>query len=452
LLLAALGGLGSVGYLASMDDPSELTWAWIFEGHKLSSDEILAISDTLDAEGIAHVTEHATGKVGVKPARKAEALAALSKHKVFPRTLDDLSQEEVGSLFDTPRDRQERKLAARQRRLKKEIEGLHNAIQSATVEILVTPTRPGFNAPCNVGAYVYLQIETNRLSHRVIERIENFLKGSIPDLNPKAITVVDNHGFDYLSADNPALTEQVKIHAREETWREQIAEELQHIPGIGVSVLLETVQAPPPPELPPLPAEDLVVTNGRVVIDADPPAEVVAPPSQPNRTKANVLVRVPRSFYFLDFFARNPNRQPNQEDLDQMKETTERFIKDAVEIHIPKEDLGVVKVSVIQDDLASPRQMVIPSVAEPHRPWIWVALSGVVVLASVGAVGAMVRLATRRQPTRPSRSSWRPGFVVDGPNDPLPGPSERVRELIRLNPEAAAGVLQRWIGQGGAMP
>ena len=32
-----------------------------------------------------------------------------------------------------------------------------------------------------------------------------------------------------------------------------------------------------------------------------------------------------------------------------------------------------------------------------------------------------------------------------------PGPSERVRELIRLNPEAAAGVLQRWIGQGGAL-
>ena len=28
-------------------------------------------------------------------------------------------------------------------------------------------------------------------------------------------------------------------------------------------------------------------------------------------------------------------------------------------------------------------------------------------------------------------------------------PSERVRELVRFNPEAAAGVLQRWIGQGG---
>ena len=33
-----------------------------------------------------------------------------------------------------------------------------------------------------------------------------------------------------------------------------------------------------------------------------------------------------------------------------------------------------------------------------------------------------------------------------------PGPSERVRELIRLNPEAAASVLHRWTGQGGPNP
>ena len=30
-----------------------------------------------------------------------------------------------------------------------------------------------------------------------------------------------------------------------------------------------------------------------------------------------------------------------------------------------------------------------------------------------------------------------------------PGPSERVRELVRRDPEAAASVLQRWTGQGG---
>ncbi len=455
LLLVALGALGSVGYFASIDDPNELTWAWLFEGHKLSSDDLLAMSDALDSEDIRHVADHPAGRIGVKPTRKAEALAALTKHKVVPRTLDDLSQDEPGSPLDLPEDRQRREVAARERRLKYQIEGLHNSIQSAHVEILRTRSRPGLNAPWNVGAYVYLQVEGRRRldDHRVIEGIETFLKGAIPDLNPKAITVVDQNGFNYLSADNPDLKEQLKTHAREETWRVKIAEELQHIQGVGVAVLLETVPIPPPPVPAPGPTEELVVPNGKVDIGPDPPVEAPAPAVQPTRTKANVWVRVPRSFYFLDFAAtRSPNRLPSQEDLEQMKGTTEKLIRDAVGIHIPKDELGVVTIGVIQDDLASPRQLKIPLVDESHRPWTWAVLSGVVVLTGVGAVGAMVRLATRRQPSRPSLSSWRPGYVDDGPSGPLPGPSERVRELIRLNPEAAAGVLQRWIGQGGALP
>ncbi len=36
-------------------------------------------------------------------------------------------------------------------------------------------------------------------------------------------------------------------------------------------------------------------------------------------------------------------------------------------------------------------------------------------------------------------------------HDHGPGAAERVRELIRLNPEAAASVLNRWIGQGEAL-
>jgi hypothetical protein len=35
------------------------------------------------------------------------------------------------------------------------------------------------------------------------------------------------------------------------------------------------------------------------------------------------------------------------------------------------------------------------------------------------------------------------------PSESGAGHSERVRELIRHNPEAAASVLHRWIGQGG---
>ena len=56
-------------------------------------------------------------------------------------------------------------------------------------------------------------------------------------------------------------------------------------------------------------------------------------------------------------------------------------------------------------------------------------------------------IASRRPSARPSRTSVRSGLVVDAPSGPVPGPSERVRDLVRRDPEAAAGVLQRWIGK-----
>ena len=454
LLLVALAALGGVGYLASFDDPGELAWAWIFEGRKLSADDLSAIADALDAEGIPHVADHPAGRVGVKSGRKSEALAALAKHRVVPRSLDDLSRDaDVVSPWDGPDEHQRRELARLERSLKYQIEGLDSSINSAHVEVSRSRNRGGLNAPWNVGAYVYLRTEGGRrLSHHNVQGIETFLRGAIPDLKPEFITVADQTGHKYLAAGNPSLKEQVETHAREEDWRDKIAEELRHIPGVGVSVLVETAPAPPPaPEAPPEPAREAVRPNGPLEVDPEPVPASHAPPTPPSRTKANVWVRVPRSFYLMEFQSRSPNRQPTQEDLEPMRITTEKLVHDAVEIHIPKDELGVVKVGIIQDDLASSRPLLLPSVSETHRPWPLLALSGAVGVASLAAVAALVRLATRRPSARPSPSAWRPGFVDDGPSGPSPGPSERVRELIRLNPEAAAGVLQRWIGQGGAL-
>ena len=454
LLLVALAGLGAVGYLASLDDPSERSWAWIFEGRKLSADDIAGIADALDSEGIAHVVDQPAGRVGVKPERKVEALAALAKHKVTPRTLGDLSREaEVVSLWDSPDDRLRRELAQLERGLEFQIEGLDSSINSAHVKVLRTRTRGGMNAPWNVAAFVYLEVDAGRrLGNQVVEGIETFLKGNIPDLKTEAITVADKTGRKYLAAGNPLLKEQVKTHAQEEGWRDKIAEELRHIPDVGVTVLLETVPTPaPPPEVPPAAAIELFKPNGPLAIDPEPLPVAPAAPAHPTRTRANVWVRVPRSFYLLEFQSRSPGRQPTPEDLEPMRLTTDKLIHDAVEIHIPRDELGDVKIGIIQDNLASSRPILIPSDSESHRPWPWMALSGAIGMVSVAAIAGLVRLATRRPMARPSRSAWRPGFVADGPSGPVPGPSERVRELIRLNPEAAAGVLQRWIGQGGAL-
>ena len=455
LLLIALAALGAVGYFASLDDPGERSQVWILEGRKLSADDLTAIADVLDVEGIANVVDHAAGRVGVKAERKTEALALLAKHKVVPPTLDELNREaEAVSPWDSQDDRQRRELARQERSLKNQIEGLDPSINSAHVEVHRTRVRGNLNATWNVAAYVYLRTEGGRrLSLRDVEGIETFLKGTIPDLKPDSITVADQTGHKYLAAGNPSLKQEMQTHAREEDWRDKIAEELQHIPGVGVSVLLETVAVPaPPPEVPPTAATEVSAPNGRVEVEPEPPPVAPTAPVPSTRTRANVWVRVPRTFYLLAFQAQSPNRQPTPEDLEPMKATTERLIHDAVAAHIPREELGVVTVGIIQDDLAAPRQLLIPSDPETHRTWLWPALLGAIGLPSLAGVLALVRLATRRPSVRPSRSAWRPGFVADGPSGPVPGPSERVRELIRLNPEAAAGVLQRWIGQGGTAP
>ena len=142
------------------------------------------------------------------------------------------------------------------------------------------------------------------------------------------------------------------------------------------------------------------------------------------------------------------NRHPSPDDLQLMQATTTRLAHEAVNASIPKEMHGEVKVDTVQDDLSTSRTVSLPpDPSEPGPSWLIPAVasgSGVAMLASVVAG---FRLATKRPPTQ-AAVGWRPGFVADEPN---PGPSERVRELIRLNPEAAAGVLQRWIGQGGTV-
>ena len=74
----------------------------------------------------------------------------------------------------------------------------------------------------------------------------------------------------------------------------------------------------------------------------------------------------------------------------------------------------------------------------------------------IGAVAASVALLlamgswiqAARRPSRSIGSTHGGRAYREDPADE-PGPSERVRELVRRNPETAASVLQRWATQGG---
>ena len=214
---------------------------------------------------------------------------------------------------------------------------------------------------------------------------------------------------------------------------------------------LDAVAAPPPPPERVPEAFDIVRPNGAVAVDPEStPAPVVLHQPPPAPLKAKVWVRIPRSFYQLAIQRQWPDRAPAVEEVRALEETTERLVRSAVANTIPADLLGQVTIDRIQDDLSNPRAMAFPPVPEPRRAWVEPAAYGGLVAVALGAIALTLRLATRRPAGRPEpASAWRPGFVADGPSGPVPGPSERVRELIRTGPDAAAGVLQRWIGQGG---
>ena len=336
------------------------------------------------------------------------------------------------------------------------IEGIDPAIASAHVQIHRVRTGAAWAPRPSVSCFVHLRTEGGRrLGHRVIEGIETFLQGAIPDLKPEAITVADQTGHKYLAAGNPALKEENQKHAQEEDWRDAIAEGLQHIPGVGVSVLLETGRRPaaaaraPAGRSPPRRS----APTARSRLDPEPaPAPPAPPPADPgpgptsgsgspgastswrSRPSRPAAARRPRT-------SSRCRRRPRSWSATPSRSTIPR---DDPRRGEDRQRPGRPGRTPGRSCSRRPRSRSAPGPGWPspapsacRPPWPrsrrW---SG-------------WRPAGRS--ARPSRSAWRPGFVADGPAGPVPGPSERVRELIRLNPEAAAGVLQRWIGQGGAL-
>ena len=453
LIVAGLGGVAALGYLATSEQaPGSVAATPLYEGRWLSSDDLLAITAALDAESILYRSDLQPRRVFVRTDRKSAALAAIDKHKASPKTLDDLIREdEPDSPFLTSADHERRRQNIKEQFLKRQIEMLDARITSAQVSIIREKARASLNPRSTVHATVYLQVEGGqKLVPRIVEGIETFVLAALPDLKGDAITVTDQTGRKYMVAGDAPLKEQVRKHSQEEEWSDKIAEGLRHIPGVRVSVTMESISVPQPApvEPPPAPEAEVVSANGSLHLNLEP-RPILAPSLPPvTKTRANVWVRVPRSFYLLAAQSQSPGHHPSPEDMQQMQTTTKRIACEAVDASIPKESQGDVKVAIIQDDLTVSRNVTLPTDTRPDPLWPLPAIAvGGVGLAVAASVVTGFRLATKRPTLRPI-SPWRAGFVAD---EPSAGPAERVRELIRLNPEAAAGVLQRWIGQGGAV-
>ena len=476
---ATLAALIALAYLAAAGLPnSPGAYVLIRSGRKFSYDDLIAVTRALDVKHVEYrVDLH--NRVEVAADQTAEANDALAKLDVGPKRIGDIRK---GSLASNPFDsiwvNEQRQVQARNEFLEELLRRLPGIV-SAVVKVHRPVVRGGARAANNSSAFVFIETENgHELSSTTVDKIQACIAGAEPEIKRDAVTVFDTTGRSYLDARNPAVGAQAHTRAREEELRQEIMDKLDSIKGVAVSVkLVPGPVIPPPTPLPPLPTakksepavEALDVPLPSLSMSANQPLEfsddspqplvsrtpapvVVLPPLSPSPEpvppKARVWVKVPRGYYVRAVH----DKDPSLEDYQPLVERTEKLIITAVR-HVvsPGQLEEPVAVSIIPEDLPATK---VASVATDARRGVsWWIPSGIAAAASATLTFLAFRaFAARRPLPRPLTVTSDRGRVykIDEPSDPGagPGPSERVRELIRLNPEAAASVLHRWTGHG----
>jgi hypothetical protein len=442
--------------------------SWVDNSRSFPPDEVEALTRALAMKGI-DVEVDDRGRVGVSPDRLAEALKVLDQQGLDRRSLSqEVDDPARPSLLADSREWTQVYLTSEATRLQRAIEGIPGLL-SAVVVLQPGPSRP-FASPELARAGIQLRADRDRaISPDTVERVLNKVT-AFTDLEAKDVTIIDARGDALLKAGDERLALSMRAEARARGWEAAIAEELARVvEGARVEVRLEEPIAPDPPDsakvMPSIEGEGepepprwkpvSVVANGPMSLEKPRPSRPSPPTSEPAAepiaVRANVLVEVPASYYLARHDAFADGKEPRREVLDRFVSYTEDYIHRIVAHVIPGESLGRLQVLMLplppEPAESSPR-------VQQARAWpgYWWAPA---VIIGVGAALALLAAAGGRLSGR--RSSPRPGPTAsDLPrphlptlrDDDTPGPADRVRELVRSDPTAAAAVLRRWVEQG----
>ncbi|MBV8384984.1 MAG: hypothetical protein JOZ63_20530 [Planctomycetaceae bacterium] len=472
LALGALALLGVLGYLAR---PSPVSNTYLLAGMQFSQDDLIEIQRALEAKHFDARSYRVDdeGRIEVAANRIDEATDIVIKLNVGKPSLTHIKNQarEFSGPFVGPWEREQHELEVREQVLAAMIQKL-DGIMSADVTIHRPKGRGAGRQPARATAFVYVETRGGReLSPKAVEAIQNLMARE-HDLTHDAVTVCDDHGRRYLVAGDPMGVRSNLLRAREEELSEKILEQINWVKGVGVTVQLIPSPAPTPAPIPahPAPVEEprppdweVVPNHPLELVEPTPtpapepapalhPVASAAPPKQADEPViARVWVKVPRSFYYLKAL---PNREPSPGDLQPIVTRTETLIRTAVAHAIPPGQLSEpVVIDTIPDDVPVSRPLSASDVPASRRVISWWVPAGVGggLMAALLFIGVRLR-ASRRPTTRPASASGRSRIEGVGASAAGQSAAERVRELIRLNPEAAAGVLHRWIGQGGHLP
>jgi flagellar M-ring protein FliF len=499
-------GLMTVSYWA-LSSLSTLEARHLLSGKHFSSEDLIKICRALDRQRVAYrVDEERRVQVGSDQFDQAAEL--VGKLDLGQHSIDEIREgsSSWGGFLDPPNERERKKHLDREKILERLIKKL-DGVGWSLVSINRPQTSGRFRPVGKTSAFVYLETEGNRhLPSQTIQAIPLIVARFETDLTPASITVMDRWGKIYFDAGNLTVGDQARDRAREEELAGEIKYALNWIKGVRVQVQVATPRSgepgsavaspsaipagrqPPSPQTgsgpertkaiisPSVTLKPMIGVNQPLTLDPNSEAESPAKASLKigadsgitvNETTASVaaagpvsvaqadqrsergrlLIYVPRSFYYYADI-RNPEREPTRDELLAMRERTERQIRKQVGLVIPESGSWKVDIDTIPDDVAPGPLAVLPSADDPRRKvldWGIVSTVGAAVSIMV-AFGAWIHVARRPAGSPAPLLKSRP-YHVDSAS--ARGPSERVRELIRRNPKAAASVLQRWAEETG---
>jgi hypothetical protein len=474
---SALAAAGLLIYL-SLASTSAGRNSYLNSGRRFAPDDLAKISRALDRQRIPHRVDDER-RVSVASAKREVAEEVVAKLDLGPRLPGELrDQASSSSPWESPRDKEAREHHDRAKIVETMINDLPGIVGSF-VWVNRPKARLGLQPPGKPSALVWLETEGDRqLPFRTVQSITTILTGYEDGLLADAITVVDRRGHKYLVAGNPELSALSSDRAREEELTQEILEQLEGIRGVRVSVKLPAGEpkAPEPdaspaarsaagpestPDSPPETPPPAVALNRAMSLDPEPaaPATTAAPrppvpsspaagPARAPATPGRVWVRVPRSYYYQVSLLPG-HKEPAREDLIKLAARVEEQIRTGIDMVVPLSGPAAWKatVDIIQDEIPAEDSPAVPPSERrlPALDWRIAAALGAMAVALVG-LGSWALHARRpsgRVESAPIRLRYEAG--TSGP----PGPSERVREFVRRNPEAAVSVLERWTGQGG---
>ena len=158
---------------------------------------------------------------------------------------------------------------------------------------------------------------------------------------------------------------------------------------------------------------------------------------------------MPRSYYYQVSILPG-RREPSLDELQKLVARTEEQIRTGLALVVPLTGPGAwtATIDVIPDEMPLNPPPVLSSSPDSRRVALDWGIAGAMgaMAAALVLLGSWI-LTARRPAGRPESSSR--GLRYHTGSSLSHGPSERVREFVRRNPDSAVSVLERWTSQGG---